>query len=47
MLVAGENAVITVMERTHLLIMLYKYSMEGDFLPIVALLISAGAEQCC
>lgn len=44
---AGKNEVITIKEKTHLLIILYKYSMKGkDLIPIVAQWISAGAKQC-
>lgn len=44
---AGENEVITIKKTTHLLIILYKYSVKGkDLIPIVAQLISAGAKQC-
>lgn len=43
----GKNEVITIKEKTHLLIILYKYNMKGkDLIPIVAQMISAGAKQC-
>lgn len=44
---AEKNEIITIKKKNHLLIILYKCSMKGkDLIPIVAQLISSGAEQC-